>query len=255
MIERDDNLGRISIASPETAGDGIETYIAGWRFAGDSVKNFDEHIGRSVPLYSEGHQLICDASDFFVKRNSVVYDIGCSTGTLILKLATKKKICPAPVFFGVDIEADMIHAAKEKQSLKYPCAGVEFINEDVVSLEMAASDMIICYYSIQFIDPAFRQEVINKFYRSLNRGGGLFLFEKVRASDARFQDMMTTLYTDYKLRVGYSPEEIIGKARSLKGILEPFSTASNFEMLQKAGFSDALTIQKYICFEGLLAIK
>ena len=34
------------------------------------------------PLYTEGHDLICDMSDFFVKKSSVVYEVGCSTGTL-----------------------------------------------------------------------------------------------------------------------------------------------------------------------------
>ena len=67
--------------------------------------------------------------------------------------------------------------------------------------------------------------------------------------------MMTTLYNDYKLREGYSPEEIIYKTRSLKGILEPFSTQANFDLLKRAGFTDVISVQKYLCFEGFLAIK
>ena len=81
------------------------------------------------------------------------------------------------------------------------------------------------------------------------------MFEKVRANDARFQDMMTALYNDYKLEQGYSPEEIITKSRSLKGILEPFSTQGNIDLLKRAGFIDILTVFKHICFEGFLAIK
>ena len=47
------------------------------------------------------------------------------------------------------------------------------------------------------------------------------MFEKVRGSDARFQDIFTGLYNEYKLQNGYSAEEILGKTRSLK-VLEPF---------------------------------
>ena len=81
------------------------------------------------------------------------------------------------------------------------------------------------------------------------------MYEKVRANDARFQDIMTGLYTDYKLDRGYTPEEIVAKSRSLKGVLEPFSTEGNLEMLRRAGFVDIITVQKYMNFEGFLAIK
>ena len=81
------------------------------------------------------------------------------------------------------------------------------------------------------------------------------MFEKVRACDARFQDIMQTLYTDYKIEQGYSSEEIIAKTKSLKGILEPFSTQGNLDLLKRAGFVDIMTVFKHICFEGFIAIK
>ena len=83
----------------------------------------------------------------------------------------------------------------------------------------------------------------------------MLIFDKVRAPDARFQEMMTTLYNEYKLSSGYSAEEILNKSLSLKGILEPFSSKANLEMLKRSGFSDIMTIFKFITFEGYLAIK
>ena len=52
-----------------------------------------------------------------------------------------------------------------------------------------------------------------------------------------------------------TPDEIIAKAKSLKGVLEPFSTQGNLDLLKRAGFVDIITIFKYLCFEGFLAIK
>ena len=80
-------------------------------------------------------------------------------------------------------------------------------------------------------------------------------FEKVRYNDARFQDIFTTLYNDYKLEMGYSHEEILNKTRSLKGVMEPFSTNGNLDMLKRAGFKDITTVIKDICFQGFIAIK
>ena len=81
------------------------------------------------------------------------------------------------------------------------------------------------------------------------------IFEKVRAPDARFQDYSVQIYNEYKLKVGYDESNIINKSRSLKRVLEPFSSEANYQMLQRAGFEDIMTVQKYVCFEGFLAIK
>ena len=78
---------------------------------------------------------------------------------------------------------------------------------------------------------------------------------RVRGSDARFQDTFAALYNDYKMDQGYSPEEIVHKARSLRGVLEPFSMQGNLDLLSRAGFVDIETIFAYVPFAGLLAIK
>ena len=66
---------------------------------------------------------------------------------------------------------------------------------------------------------------------------------------------MTSMYNEYKLNNGYTPDEIMGKIKSLKGILAPFSTQGNLALLKRAGFVDFMTVMKYVCFEGFLAIK
>jgi tRNA (cmo5U34)-methyltransferase len=97
--------------------------------------------------------------------------------------------------------------------------------------------------------------VLNKIFKSLNWGGALFLVEKVRSYDARTQDQMTTIYEEFKLHNGFSEKEISSKKKSLKGILEPFSSKGNIQMLKRAGFKDVSSIAKFISFEGFLAIK
>ena len=77
----------------------------------------------------------------------------------------------------------------------------------------------------------------------------------MRAPDARFQDMMTSIYNEFKIDQGYTGNEIIAKSRSLKGVLEPFSTQANYDMAKRAGFADIMSIFKCISFEGFLAIK
>lgn len=235
----------------ENTGDSIIAKNASWSFGGNVCENFDNHVSKSVPLYREGHDLILKVSDFFISDDSTCYEIGCSTGALTYALAKRNEHKKAK-FIGIDIEEPMINKAKER------CQGVSSISlksSNILDIEFEKSDLIVAYYTIQFIKPKNRQILFDRIYQALNWGGAFILFEKVRASDARFQDMMTTIYTDYKLDQGYNSEEIVGKTRSLKGVLEPFSTQGNRDLLARAGFVDIMSIMKYVSFEGFLAIK
>lgn len=237
-----------------TAGDGIETTNANWNFKGDVVKGFDSHVSKSVPLYKEGHKLVCDLSDYFISQDSVCYELGCSTGELSLKLAAHNAQKPTARFIGIDVEPEMIVLANQKKA-QAQAANVEFLNDNIVQYDFKKADMIVAYYTVQFVRPSIRQQLFNKIYETLEWGGAFLLFEKVRANDARFQDIMVSLYNEYKIDQGYSPEEIFTKARSLKGVLEPFSSQGNIDLMKRAGFSDIISVFKYVSFEGFLAIK
>ena len=237
-------------------GDGIKSVKAAWTFGGETANTFDSHVSKSVPLYHLGQKLACDISDYFIKDDgSVCYDIGSSTGGLTLHFAEHhREVKPSVQFVGIDTEPKMIEAAEKKQ-IELKLKNVNFLCDDITNFNFENTNFISSYYTVQFIKPSERQRLIDKIFNSLNWGGGFLIFEKVRAPDARFQDMMVGLYDEYKLESGYSPEEIFGKTRSLRGILEPFSTQGNLDMLRRAGFKDIISVMKFISFEGYLAIK
>jgi tRNA (cmo5U34)-methyltransferase len=235
-------------------GDGLTAMRANWTFSGDTAENFDAHVSKSVPLYAEGHDLVCELSDFFVQPDTMAYEIGCSTGALTIQLARRNAGKPNARFIGIDREPKMIDKAK---SLYGAEKGVNLAFElsEAMEFDFEPSDFIVAYYTVQFVHPSQRQLLIDKIYKSLQWGGAFLLFEKVRGPDARFQDIAARAYDEYKLRQGYTPEEIVSKTRSLKGVMEPFSTQGNIDLLRRAGFVDVMTIMKYICFEGFFAIK
>lgn len=232
-------------------GDEINIKDARWSFGGDVHLNFDKHVGKSVPLYQEGHKLIAQVSDFFQQSNGLFYDIGCSTGALIYELAKRHRGSQTR-FIGCDTEVGMVESARKR------CADLDLVEikcQSALDLEMEKSDLVTAYYTLQFIHPSVRQNLADRVFQSLKWGGAFILFEKVRGPDARFQDILTQTYHEYKRDQGYTDGEIAEKSRSLKGVLEPFSSRGNLDMLERAGFKDVMTIFKYTCFEGFLAIK
>ncbi len=221
-----------------------------WSFNDVKPSEFEEHISRSVPLYQEGHDLIARTSDFFLPDNAVVYDIGTTTGSVVRKILARH---PDKNFSitGLDVIPAMVdYAAEETKDTRatFQCAnGLDF--------EYKKSNLFISYYTLQFIHPSVRIDLLRKIYDSLHWGGALLLFEKVRAPDARFQDYMGQIYTEFKLDNAFTAEQIINKEKSLKGVLEPFSENGNMILLKEAGFVDIMTIYKWVNFQGWLAIK
>jgi tRNA (cmo5U34)-methyltransferase len=233
-------------------GQGIETGRADWSFDGDVADTFVDHVRQSVPLYDEGHELVCGLSDYFVHSDSVCYEIGVSTGQLIRRLADHHAHKPDVRWVGIDPVDRMIEKARSHCE---DISNIELVVADALEYEWEKADLFVSYYCIQFVPPRARQELINRIYERLNWGGGFILFEKVRGPDARFQDISVALYNDFKARNGFSADEILNKTSSLKGVLEPFSTEGNLGLLRRAGFTDIMTVMKWVCFEGFLAIK
>lgn len=236
----------------DQVGDGIKAGHGDWSFSGDVAKTFVPHIKRSVPNYEEGHDLVCRMSDFFMGPESLAYEIGASTGELLGKMAAYHSSKPNTRWVGIDVEPPMVESARE-HCKSYP--NVKVLLENVTTFPFEKCDLIVSYYCIQFIPPRARQELINRLYEALHWGGALVMFEKVRAPDARFQDISTALYADFKTAMEYTDEEIMAKSRSLRGVLEPFTSQANEGLLRRAGFVDVWSIMKYVCFEGVIAVK
>ena len=242
--------------SDSSVGDSIAAERGLWSFDTIDHKRFEDHVSKSVPGYLKGHEYITFLSDYFVSENSVIYDIGCSTGSLIAKLSNYHANKKGLQFIGIEPSPGFHDIFKSNTSSSLNSNhSFEFMEASVQDIELQQSDLFISYYTVQFIPPKFRQKIFDTIYNSLNWGGGLFLFEKVRGIDARFHEMINLAYLEYKQSQGYSSDEILSKMFSLKGVLEPFSSSENINFLERAGFKDIATISKDLCFEGLLAIK
>ncbi len=235
------------------AGDNIETNISSWDFGGKTPISFDRHISKSVPGYKTGQLLVASYCDFFMNLTpKLVYDIGCSTGSL-LELIEARHPSKELNYIGIDIVPEMVKVAKNRKFINPN--RFDFLCTDALEFDFLESSIITSYYSLQFILPSVRQNLVNKIYDSLTWGGAFFVFEKTRAPDGRFQDMNTHVYNEFKLNQGYKPDEIFSKSRSLAGVLEPFSEKGNYDLFKRAGFIDIVTIYTNICFKGWICIK
>jgi tRNA (cmo5U34)-methyltransferase len=239
------------VAPSPAVGDDIDLDGHRWSFAGDTVERFDQHVRKSVPGYEDGHALVEHLSDFFVASRGRVIELGCSTGTLISRLAQRHANVDAE-FLGVDLVPDMVERARERRS---GLRNLQIEVADARRVDFTDASLIIMYYTLQFVPVWQRRSLLARICEEMRPGGGLILFEKTRLADGRMQDICNQIYDAYKLEHGFAAEEILGKTRSLRGVLEPFTYAQNADLIRGAGFDEPYLIYKYLAFEGMLAIR
>jgi len=151
---------------------------------------------------------------------------------------------------GVDREPGMIERAASR------CAHLPLVRFETSTLEELSfkpADLIVSYYTLQFLPLRERREVVERIRRALDPGGTFVLFEKVLAPTARTQEIATGAYADWKARQGFTDEEIAAKTRSIRGVLRPLSSEENDAMLRAAGFSEVMHAFRWVLFEGILA--
>jgi len=230
-------------------GDGITTMAGSWTFGGEVPAAFDSHVSRSVPAYADGQEMIADIAEQVVPHGGRIYDLGCSTGTLTALLA--ERLAPRRIeLIGVDRERGMIERAEER------CAHLPTVRFETASLQeltLEPADMVVSYYTLQFVPLRARAEIVARIHAALVPGGSFVLFEKVLASGARNQEMAIGAYSDWKRRQGFGDEEIAAKSRSIRGVLQPLSPAENEAMLLGAGFGEMMYVFRWVLFEGLIA--
>ncbi len=222
---------------------------------------FDDMIERSIPFYDEVMKL----SIFFImqklhikstthKDSNIIYDLGSSTGNLLLLLDdTLKKENIKARLYGIDNSLAMIERARLKS-----CAmnsSIEFIHNDFLSIDFKKADIFLSFYTMQFVRPLQREEIIQKIYNSL-KDNGIFLFaEKVISQDCEFETQMIACYYDYKTKQGYTQNEIYKKREALENVLVPYSVDENCKMLYKSGFKHVEILFKWVNFTLFIAKK
>jgi len=221
---------------------------SGWKFDETVVSVFDEHVGQSVPMYEEIHNLITDISSWFLQDETNVYDIGTSTGKVLYNLT--KKYDKSINYIGLD---NSIHMVNKLKSNNPPFKAIEV---DVTKgYEFENASLITSVLTIQFIREDLRQELINNIYKGLNKGGAFIFVEKIVGNNARFNEIWTELYHELKLKNGLSEQHVFEKSRAIRGVMKPYTLDENYELLHNAGFKDIDTFFKWNNFVGLIAIK
>ena len=136
---------------------------------------FDDMLSRSVPFYDEVRKLIIALILSEQEEGKKVLDLGSSTAKFLLDLHSKMEV--KMQLKGLDNSQAMLDRAEQKcQAFG---AGIDLELADMLTYDYREEDIIVANYTLQFIRPMQRVELVKKLYNALN-DDGLFIFsEKV----------------------------------------------------------------------------
>ena len=168
---------------------------------------FDDMLERSVPLYRECQELTVKWCKRLAKPNTSIYDLGCSTGSLLLPLARSIPDVPGLHLIGVDNSKAMLDKAREK--LMNFSNSIELVEANLSkSFSFSTTCAIVMNYTLQFIPRENRPHLLNQIYQSLIPGGGFILNEKVLSEDEILSDTFVEMHHEFKQNHGHSKLEI-----------------------------------------------
>ncbi len=222
-----------------------------FEFDEDVAAVFDDMLKRSVPFYSEAMALSQNIALKHLNEGSVLYDLGCSTATLLLNI--ERSLTKNATLIGIDNSKAMLEHAGKKLAIYHSSISLE--EGDILKYPYQLADVMISNYTLQFIRPLRREKLVRRIADSLNDNGVFIFSEKIVCDNKKLNKELIDIYYDFKKEQGYSAYEIMQKREALENVLIPYTAKENIEMTCNNGFVSCEMIFRWANFATFVAVK
>lgn len=224
-----------------------------FEFDADVAAVFDDMLLRSVPYYKESQALTRRFALNALSQGGIVYDLGCSTASLLLEIERSLENKTSVRLIGIDNSEAMIQHARKK--IEAYGSGIELYEGDILSFSYEKAHVIISNYTLQFIRPMVRDTLVKTISDALHPGGVFIFSEKVVCEDPKLNKELIDCYYDFKKVQGYSEYEIVQKREALENVLIPYTMNENIQMAKNSGFKTCEVLFRWANFATFIAIK
>ena len=231
--------------------------VGSFEFNEEVAEVFDDMLERSVPFYLEQQAMIRGLCRKLWPTDTVIYDLGCSTATTLIGLA--RELPDSARFLGYDNSQPMLVRARQKIEQAHLQDRIQLhhgdLNGSLCDLPLENAGIVTMCWTLQFVSPLRRAEVIRWIYNSLADNGVLIVTEKILTNRGDINRFFVDLYYDFKRGCGYADAEIARKREALENVLIPYRLEENLDLLRRGGFELVETFFQWFNFAGFLCIK
>ena len=251
------NINKLNKPKTDTIYADAKEDIAQFRFDEKVAAVFPDMIQRSVPGYALIQDMIGVLTKRYAQADSNIYDLGCSLGASSLSMLGNSQH-KSTQLIAIDNSIAMIEGARtalsafcEQRSISN---SYQILCENIEDFHYENASIINLNFTLQFITPEHREDLLKRLYQSLKPGGILILSEKVFFSEKEDQ-LQSDLHHDFKKANGYSDLEVSQKRSSLEDVLIRDSEEQHHQRFKQAGFEQSITWFQCFNFMSLLPIK
>ncbi len=195
---------------------------------------FPDMIRRSVPGYPAIVNMIQLLARRYAQPGTGLVDLGCSLGAATVALAQGCADLGCRVI-GVDNAPAMLARAGEMLAPHYP--QIRWLCADIREVPIEDASVVVLNFTLQFVPPADRLQLLRRIQAGLRPGGILILSEKISGRDRAEDELLIEMHHAFKRANGYSELEISRKRTALDKVLLPESLQVHRARLRDAGFS------------------
>jgi len=228
--------------------------IVDFAFDATVAKVFPDMIRRSVPGYETIISLTGLLAEQYARPDSNCYDLGCSLGAATLSMRRRVRQ-PGCRIIAVDNARAMVTRCRELVQQDTSPLEVEVRCADIREVPIEKASVVVLNFTLQFIEPAARADLLQKIHAGLRPGGALILSEKLTFADEAERRRMEELHVAFKRANGYSDLEISQKRSALENVLIPETLNDHRARLKQAGFTRVAVWFQCFNFSSLVAFK
>lgn len=221
---------------------------------------FDDMIERSVPGYRSIVLQTGMLAGKFSVPGTTCYDLGSSLGAATLSMRHHiEKHHPGKAstisLVALDNSNAMLSRMRDRISNEDSPVPVSTELADISDYHYREHSVAVLNFTLQFIPVAKRALILQSLADNMVSGGALILSEKIRFEDAQQQQLMTSMYENFKRSNGYSELEISQKRDALENVLIPETLQTHKARLLDCGFTSVEVWFQCFNFASLVAIR
>jgi tRNA (cmo5U34)-methyltransferase len=220
------------------------------------VRVFPDMIRRSVPGYALIVPLTALLARRYAQESSQLYDLGCSLGAVSLAMSDAVRARDTAIV-AVDNSKPMIDGFRRRLADRKAPGAVPIHTRcaDLQHTDIARASVVVLNFTLQFIEPPARPEVLGRISAGLLTDGVLILSEKIRFESPDEQALQTEWHHAFKRAQGYSELEIARKRDALDRVLRPDTASLLRQRLLDAGFRRVYQWYQGFGFVSFIAFK
>ena len=228
--------------------------IANFSFDAQVADVFTDMIERSVPGYRSIITMIETLTEHYAQPHSKLYDLGCSLGGAALSMRCGITVEGCEII-AIDNSESMVERCKKTVERDHNPTPVQTLCGDIRNIDIQEASVVVLNFTLQFIPPADRIQLLEKISLGMRSGGVLILSEKVIFEDEHLDELLFDIHHDFKRAHGYSDLEISQKRSALENVLIPETIPTHRNRLLQAGFTSVDVWFQCFNFMSMLAIK